>query len=248
MKAAKILALIVWLHTVIKCGLAAAVIEVGTFKVPQDASSIQIPVRISGNTNEFATDMAGIVQLGSTLSTAPLITSVNYSGSVWASASGGYFAFTSYPLTNDTYDPNVSLMTPNQRVGLTNGLLFTLTATVVGLPPGEYPIRLAGIVVSGNTNTTRIKDGAIEVPLNISNGRIVVLPRLRLQNLSAGSLTLRFKTFVGKTNFLESTTSLVADAWQTDQRTFMGTGNEVVWSEAAPTNSLPRFYRIRIPF
>src|SRR5580765_2573482 len=175
MKAASILAFIMSFGAAFPS--FGASINVGAFTVSQDTAAFQIPVRITGATNEFATDMAAIVQMSSALPSSPLITAISYTNAIWTNASGGYLAFASYQLTNNLYDPNVSLMNPGQRVPLTNGLLFTLSASVAGLPPGEYPIRLAGVVLAGNTNATRIKNGAADVSLNITNGVLVVRPR-----------------------------------------------------------------------
>jgi hypothetical protein len=222
-----------------------ASINVGNYQTAQDGAPFDIPIRITGS-NEPVTDMAGVIQIAGSSTSVPVMTALSYSNSIWSSVSGGFFAFAT--VTNSICDPNVSIASTNQHAVISNSLLITLSVNPAGVPPGQYQINLTGVVLSpGTTNSTRLKNGQADVPLAITNGTITVLPKMRAQVLSPGAVSLRFKTFVGQTNVLQWRTNLLTGAWQDYQPSFLGSGNEVIWSEpTSGTNSTRKFYRLKV--
>lgn len=120
---------------------AGLVVDPGLVKAPVGATSVVVPVRVSGG--DQLTDMAGLAEAGSPPSFGLNITAVSYDGSIWTTAPGGYTSFFAPAPPAATIGPNVSLNVAGQTIA-GNGLLMTLTVNMAGKPAGDYPVRLAG--------------------------------------------------------------------------------------------------------
>lgn len=126
--------------TVASSACAGLVVDPGLVKAPVGATSVSVPVRVTGG--DRLTDMAGLVEAGSPPSFGLTITGVSFEGSLWSTAAGGYTSFMAPLPPAATVGPNVSLNVAGQSV-VGSGLLMTLTVNMAGKGVGDYPVRLA---------------------------------------------------------------------------------------------------------
>jgi hypothetical protein len=144
---------------------AALVVDPGVVRAPVGATTVQIPVAITGG--DALTDMAGLVEVGSPPAAGPSITAISYTGSIWAAAPGGFTPFFTDPPPAATIGPSVSLNTSGQSVP-GNGILMTLTVNVAGRPAGDYQVRLTNTL----GGSTVFANGPAIVPASFATGII----------------------------------------------------------------------------
>ncbi|MDG2125831.1 MAG: hypothetical protein P8J87_19175, partial [Verrucomicrobiales bacterium] len=95
-------------------------VEVASAVVAEGTTSLTIPVAVTGS--ETMTDMNAIVQIagGGPLAGAPAapgVTAVDYSGTVWSSAPGGFVSFfASASPPSEIVDPSLSLIRAGESV------------------------------------------------------------------------------------------------------------------------------------
>jgi len=155
---------------------AALDVEVGTHFALAGESEVEIAIQVSGE--DALTDMAAIVQIGDGGplvggTAGPVVSDVDFTGSIWETAAGGFDALLSTALPSQILDPGASLKVAGQTVS-GSGVLFTIKVDVSGFPPGNYPLLLIG-TAAGNTE---FQNGPQPVPATISNGMIRVLSPL----------------------------------------------------------------------
>jgi hypothetical protein len=162
----------VFLFLAIPCMASAAlVVDPGIVKAPVGATTVQVPVTISGG--DALTDMAAVVEVGSPPAAGPTITAVSFAGSIWNGAAGGFTSFFTDPPPAATVGPNVSLNVSGQSV-TGNGILLTLTVNVAGRPTGDYPVRFTN-TLGGDS---QLANGPALVPATFAIGIIRIVDGL----------------------------------------------------------------------
>jgi len=153
---------------------AVPVITVGDHFVTEGTTDYQLDVQISGG--DAITDMVAFVQIGDGGPTVggstvgPEVKSVSYTGSIWDGLAGGITPNSTIPLPDLIFDPNVSA----NATGVTataDGILFTLTVDVSGLPVGEtYDVFLSG-TAGGDT---QLQNMSQVLDTQFNNGSITI--------------------------------------------------------------------------
>lgn len=236
---------------------AALAVRVPVITVPSNTNRVQVPIAVSGG--DLITDMVGFIQIGDGGplvggTAGPTIAAINYAGSIWTAASGGFSAASSISLSNQLYDPNVSLNQTGQKV-TANGLLMTLTVDVAGVPPGRYEIKIR----CGAGPDMAFQNAGVFAASSLTNGLLVVgqnppltsvRPTVQIQRGINRQLHLTFPSEVGRTYRVQTTPDVVRGVWTDIPGDLLGTGCQISWSDAlppsAPVVSTNRYYRVRL--
>lgn len=231
---------------------AALAVRVPVIIVPANTNRVQVPITVSGG--DLITDMVGFVQIGDggplvggTL--GPTISGVSYAGSIWGAASGGFTNTSSISLSNQVYDPNVSLNQTGQKVAA-NGLLMTLTVDVVGVAPGSYEIKIR----NGVGPDMAFQNAGTFVPASLTNGLVMlgsgVRPIIQIQRGVNRQLSVIFQTQVGRSYRVQTTPDVVRGVWTDATADLPGTGSLITWTDVlpppTPVIATNRYYRVRV--
>lgn len=152
---------------------ASVIIDVGTHQAPLGATTITVPIMISGG--DLMTDMVGAVQiddggpLGGSSVVGPEVTAISYVGSIWEDAAGGFTHFATVPLPAQFSDPSLSLNTGGETV-VAAGLLMELSVDITGFAVGVHQLALTG-TLGGDT---MFQNAGSPVVATITSGSIVI--------------------------------------------------------------------------
>lgn len=154
--------------------LLALEVSIGNYST--SSNFITIPVLISGG--EQVKDMGGLIVVGNggTLASfpaVPTISAIDYTGSIWTGAPGGFVTSIAAPLPKEIAFPSVSLNTSGQSVAA-SGLLLNFTLDLTGFPVGStYGLSLQ---YPSSQDTTFTLDNGNEITPTFVNGSISIVP------------------------------------------------------------------------
>ncbi len=253
-------------------GRTDVTISLGTVNVAGGSTSVSVPIYVTGG--DAITDMTAYFQIGDGGilfggTAGPKITSINFAGSIWGSAPGGFSWSATF--TDPDGDPAtvngtptqleelfVSLDVPGQTVNAT-GLLCTLVIDTTGFATGSFAFAMKDVYPPDNTTSTEFSNGGTVVGTDITNGTLAIgtggdpiVPELLIERLGGGTMRLKFASEATFGYTIQWDPGLDEEDWASIAPSLAGTGSELVWTDdgsqtgLAPSGATRRFYRLLI--
>lgn len=152
----------------------AAVINVGSNTVPQNATSAQVNISVTGGDAVTGFNLAAVLGNGTAAGAEPTFTSVSFAGgTIWDAAAN---TVTGGPVAGAPQDAQASVVFNSAGTSTAaNGLLVKLFINTTGFAPGStFPLRLGSNEI-GNSTFIPSGTGGTVTP-TIVNGTITVVP------------------------------------------------------------------------